>query len=249
MNTRALTIATLYPAEMNIYGDHGNLEFLVRRAELYGFKIDIVVYEPGNSFPNDVDIVLGGGGQDSGQTKITDDLMQLAPKLHKLAEDGVSMLVICGLYQLFGHYFLTNEGVKIPGISLFDAYTSAGSKRLIGNIVTNWNGYKIVGYENHSGLTYLNGKQTPFSYVEKGAGNNGKDDTEGVRIHNVFGSYLHGPILPKNPRFTDELLLLAARRRFGDNELSPADVQAKKTLQLLNDISKKARTVAMNRPR
>lgn len=249
MNMRNLTLATLYPAEMNIYGDHGNLEFLVRRAELYGFKVNLVVYEPGNSFPSDVDIILGGGGQDSGQTKITNDLIKLAPKIRALAEDGVPMLVICGLYQLFGHYFLTNEGTEITGIGLFDAYTKGGSKRLIGNIVTNWNGYQLVGYENHSGLTHLNDGQTEFGSVVKGAGNNGYDNTEGARIHNVFGSYLHGPILPKNPKFADELLRLAVQRRFGGNELSPVNIEAENTLRLLNNISKKARAVAMNRPR
>ena len=146
--SRALNIVMLYPAEMNIYGDHGNLEFLTRRAELYGFKVSVVAYEPGDTFPDNVDIILGGGGQDSGQTKITDDLMQLAPKLRQLAQDGVPMLVICGLYQLFGHYFQTADDVKIPGIGLFDAYTVAGDKRLIGNIVTDWAGYQLVGYEN-----------------------------------------------------------------------------------------------------
>lgn len=247
--SKSLTIATLYPAEMNIYGDHGNVEFLIRRAELYGFEINLIVYEPGGNLPDDVDIILGGGGQDSGQTKITDDLMKLAPKLHALAESGVPMLVICGLYQLFGHYFQTNQGEKIAGIGLFDACTVAGEKRLIGNIVTDWNGCQLVGYENHSGLTHLNDGQSTFGSVVKGAGNNGEDSTEGTRTYNVFGSYLHGPILPKNPRLADELLLLAARRRFDDHELTPADTHAEKTLQLLNNLSKQARTIAMTRPR
>lgn len=247
--SRALNIVMLYPAEMNIYGDHGNLEFLTRRAELYGFKVSVVAYEPGDTFPDNVDIILGGGGQDSGQTKITDDLMQLAPKLRQLAQDGVPMLVICGLYQLFGHYFQTADDVKIPGIGLFDAYTVAGDKRLIGNIVTDWAGYQLVGYENHSGLTHLNDGQTGMAAVVKGAGNNGQDNTEGARVHNVFGSYLHGPMLPKNPKLADEILLLAARRRFHDTALHPSGNEAKKALQLLDDLADKARAVAIARPR
>lgn len=247
--TKTLTIVMLYPAEMNIYGDHGNLEFLTRRGELYGFQVNTIMYEPGDTWPNQVDIVLGGGGQDSGQNKITDDLVKLGPKLHRLAREGIPMLMICGLYQLFGHYFLTSQGEKIPGIGLFDAYTTAGNKRLIGNIVTNWHDYQLVGYENHSGLTYLNPGQSAFGTVTKGAGNNGQDNTEGARIHNVFGSYLHGPILPKNPWFADELLRLATVHQSGDTVLQPASPDAKTTLELLNDLANKARTVAINRPR
>lgn len=247
--SRSLHIVTLYPAEMNIYGDHGNVEFLTRRAELYGFDVTITAYEPGDTFPDDVDIILGGGGQDSGQVKITDDLVKLAPTLHALAKDGVPMLVICGLYQLFGHYFLTAEGTKIPGIGLFDAYTSAGDKRLIGNVVTDWQGYQLVGYENHSGLTYLNNGQAALATVVKGAGNNGQYATEGARIYNVFGSYLHGPMLPKNPKLTDEILLLAAKRHFGDSQLRAVNSRAKETLGLLDNLAKKARTVAIARPR
>ncbi len=247
--SRTLTIVMLYPAEMNIYGDHGNLEFLTRRAELYGFTVNTVAYEPGDRLPDNVDIILGGGGQDSGQTKITDDLVKLAPTLHKLAQDGVPMLVICGLYQLFGHYFLTTDGVKIPGIGLFDAHTTAGDERLIGNIMTEWEGYQLVGYENHSGLTHLNDGQAAFASVLKGAGNNGQDTTEGARIYNVFGSYLHGPLLPKNPKLADELLLLAAKRRFNDTILNFQNDHAKKTLQLLDNLAEKARLIAIARSR
>ena len=247
--SRSLTIVTLYPAEMNIYGDHGNVEFLARRAELYGYTVKVFAHEPGDTLPDDVDIVLGGGGQDSGQTKITDDLMKLAPKLHNLAKDGVPMLVICGLYQLFGHYFQTNQGEKIPGIGLFDAYTVAGEERLIGNIVTEWQGHQLVGYENHSGLTHLGKGQASFGSVVQGAGNNGQDNTEGARIYNVFGSYLHGPILPKNPQFADELLRLAMLRKYGERDLRPASSASEKALQRLDDLAKKAREIAVTRPR
>jgi len=246
---RVIKIAMLYPHEMNIYGDHGNLESLTHRAELYGLTVEQILYEPGDKFPSDADIVLGGGGQDSGQGKITNDLMKIAPKLQKMASNGIPMLMICGLYQLFGNYFLTGAGEKIPGIGIFDTYTEAGPARLIGNIVTNWDGQQLVGYENHSGLTYLNAGQKSFAAVIKGAGNNGEDNTEGARTNNVFGSYLHGPILPKNTVLADELLSLAAGRKFGDKKLAPRDDTAAKKLYILDELAAQARTIATERPR
>ncbi|MDR0956970.1 MAG: glutamine amidotransferase [Candidatus Nomurabacteria bacterium] len=246
---KTLKIAMLYPREMNIYGDHGNLEVLTHRAKLYGFDVEQIIYEPDEKLPADVDIILGGGGQDSGQNKIVDDLIKIGSQLHKLAGNGVPMLMICGLYQLFGHYFLTKDDQKIAGIGIFDMVTKAGSERLISNIVTNWDDYKLVGYENHSGLTTLNNKQKPFAKVVAGAGNNGDDQTEGARIHNVFGSYLHGPILSKNPKFADELLMLAARRKFSDEFLKPRDESAKKQLVKIHEIAEQAREIAMKRPR
>jgi CobQ-like glutamine amidotransferase family enzyme len=244
---KKLRIAMLYPHVMNIDGDHGILESLTHRAELYGFTAEQILYEPDWEFPLDADIILGGGGQDSGQEKIMDDLTKIAPKLRQLADDGVPMLMICGLYQLFGHYFLTFAGEKIPGIGVFDAYTEAGSTRLIGNIVTEWDGYQLVGYENHSGLTRLNAGQKPFATVVKGAGNNGKDDTEGARTNNVFGSYLHGPILPKNTRFADELLSLAAAHKYGNRKLTPRDEIASEKLARINELAIQARAIAMVR--
>jgi len=246
---RKLKIAMLYPHEMNIYGDHGNLESLTHRAELYGFDVEQIMYEPGQKLPDDVDIILGGGGQDSGQNKIVNDLIKIGPKLRKLADEGVPMLMICGLYQLFGYYYLPNGGEKMLGIGIFDMTTTGGPKRFIGNTVADWHGYKIVGYENHSGLTTLNDKQESFVTIVTGAGNNGVDQTEGARTNNVFGSYLHGPILPKNPKFADELLWLAAKRKFGILELKPRDEIAKRKLKDLDKIIEQAREIAMNRPR
>ena len=244
---KALKITMLYPQEMNIYGDHGNLEILTHRAELYGYKPKQVFYEPGDEFPMDSDIILGGGGQDSGQGKIMNDLVEIAPKLLELVKADVPMLMICGLYQMFGHYFQTIEGQKISGIGIFDAYTEAGSKRLIGNIITDWDGYQLIGYENHSGLTFLNDGQDPFARVIKGFGNDDKSVSEGARINNVFGSYLHGPILSKNPKFTDELLALAVKRKFGDRKITPADASAKKALLKLDILADQARRVVIEK--
>lgn len=239
MPPKRLNILQLYPAEMNIYGDWGNVLALKRRAEWHGYEPHILTYEPGQDFPV-ADLIVGGGGQDSGQLKIKDDLFAIGPKLHELAAAGTPMLMICGLYQLFGHYFQTSDGMQLNGIGLFDAHTTASSERLIGNIIVRTEEFgDIVGYENHSGQTYLGGATKPLGKVVKGAGNNGKDGYEGARTQNVFGSYLHGSILPKNPVFADELLKLAAYKRHGSFEPSTID----------DSLAQRAREIAMRRPR
>ncbi|MDR2524558.1 MAG: glutamine amidotransferase [Candidatus Nomurabacteria bacterium] len=229
----------LYPNEMNIYGDHGNLLTLQKRAEWHGFATEYIQHEPGRKLDVTADIILGGGGQDSGQDKVKNDLLKNGAALRKMAAAGTPMLVICGLYQLFGHYFETNAGHHIDGIGVFDAWTKAGPVRLIGNIVTETELGEIVGYENHSGLTHLGKNQAAFGRVVRGAGNTGADGTEGARVYNVFGSYLHGPILPKNPRLADELIHLAAIKKFG--EFTPAEID--------DTVALKAHDVATSRPR
>lgn len=237
---KSLKIMVLYPEEMNIYGDYGNLLTLKRRAQWHGFKVETVLYEPGMLLPTNADIVLGGGGQDSGQEEIQDNLLKIGESLRKLAEDGVPMLMICGMYQLFGHHFLTAAGKKIKGIGIFDAYTVAGAKRLIGNTVMRSAELgELIGYENHSGLTYLGDDQKSLARIIKGAGNNGRDNTEGARAYNVFGSYAHGPLLPKNPRLADELIRLAAIRKYGSFE--PANIN--------DSYTEMARKLAKKRPR
>lgn len=205
-----LRLLQLYPRDMNIYGDWGNTLTLVRRAQWQGYDVELVSYDPGQDLPSRVDLVVGGGGQDSGQERIQDDLRDRGPQLHAWAEDGIPMLVICGLYQLFGHGFTTASGRRIPGIGILDADTVAGPQRLIGNIVTHSDSLgQVVGYENHSGLTTLGSHARPFGRVISGAGNNGQDGSEGARAHNVIGTYLHGSLLPKNPAVADWLLARA----------------------------------------
>lgn len=217
MNKRTLRILQLYPRDMNIYGDHGNALVLARRAHWHGYEVELLSYNPGDPFPEQVDLVIGGGGQDSGQDKIQADLLGIGETLHTLANDGVPMLMICGLYQLFGKFFKTQDGHIIQGIGLFDLETHAGPERLIGNIVTHSNAFgNIIGYENHSGQTFLGTSVKPLGTVQKGAGNNGQDDTEGARCKNVIGSYLHGSLLPKNPAIADFLIEKAATKKFGD---------------------------------
>ena len=224
---------------MNLYGDHGNVLALVKRCEWRDIKTEVIEHEPGDPIPDDIDIIFGGGGQDSNQNKIEDDLRHIAMDLKKLVENNVPTLVICGLYQLFGDYFETGEGQKIKGINIIDITTKAGPERLIGNIVISTAEYgEVVGYENHSGLTKLGEKAKPFGTVIKGYGNNGDDFTEGARYKNCIGTYLHGPILPKNPRVADWLILKAIERH-----------QTKPKLERLNDsIENRAHKVAASRP-
>lgn len=235
---RPLHIVHLYPNEMNIYGDWGNVLTILRRAEWHGYTPKLTAYHPGTALPKDADILIGGGGQDSGQLKVEEDLQRIASGLHHLAEDGVAMLMICGLYQLFGHSFTTREGAELRGIGLLDVTTVGGPKRLIGNIVLDTEFGEVIGYENHSGLTTLGPEAKPFGRVIKGVGNNG-DGTEGARQGNVIGSYLHGSLLPKNPDLADGLIELAAVRKYG--EFTP---------NIIDDrFAEAARRIAKGRPR
>lgn len=215
--SKQLTIVHLYARDMNIYGDHGNVLVLKRRAEWHGYDVTVIEYNPGDTFPAEADIIIGGGGQDSGQDIIQADLLKIGPVLRDLAEHGTPMLLICGLYQLFGKFFKTQDGHVIEGIGLLDIETVAGPERLIGNIVTKSDQFgTIVGYENHSGQTTLGTGVTPFGTVVQGAGNNGHDEHEGARYKNVIGSYLHGSLLPKNPAIADWLIEQAATKKYGE---------------------------------
>lgn len=249
---KKLNIVQLYPAEMNIYGDFGNVQIIQKRAQLYGYQPKIMSYEPGVDLDilNKADIVLGGGGQDSGQRKIIDDLAKIKPTLLKLASDGAVMLMICGLYQLFGHYFESKDGDRMTGIGLFDMVTVGGDKRMIGNITINNDELgDLVGYENHSGVTTLADGQLALGRVVRGDGNDGRSGREGAIKYNVYGSYLHGPILSKNSQLADRLIQLAVRRKYGDERLSPASQQAIEVLHQLQLLTNEARTIAIKRPR
>lgn len=202
---------------MNIYGDWGNTLVLKKRLEWHGYQVNLLAYNPGDVFPADVDLIVGGGGQDSGQTIISEDLLAIGDKLKALADDNVPMLMVCGLYQQCGHFFKTKDGEVIKGIGLLDIETVGGNERLIGNIVSQSDDFGlIIGYENHSGLTTLGPSATALGTVIRGAGNNGQDGSEGARYKNVIGTYLHGSLLPKNPVIADWLIEQAVTRKFGD---------------------------------
>lgn len=218
-----LTIAHLYPRDMNIYGDYGNVLTLQRRLEWRGHQVEIEAVEPGQAYDfSRADLVFGGGGQDRGQLIVADDLQQRGTELRAAAANGLPMLVVCGLYQLFGRGFTTADGRVIPGIGIFAADTVATDQRLIGNIVLESSYGQLVGFENHSGQTRLDAGQAPLGRVIKGYGNDVASRQEGAISHNVIGTYLHGPILPKNPVLADHLILAALKRK-GVTELAPLD--------------------------
>ncbi len=238
--SRPINILQLYPKDMNIYGDWGNVLVLKKRLEWHGYQPNICEYNVGDKLPSEIDIVVGGGGQDSGQDNVQHDLLNISANLYELADRKVPMLLICGMYQLFGHHFITTSGQKIPGIGLLDVETVAGPKRLIGNVVAESQDFgTIVGYENHSGQTTLGKSAIPLAQIRLGAGNNGQDGTEGARYKNVIGSYLHGSLLPKNPRLADWLIEQSVINRYGEFQAAKID----------ESITQEARTIAKNRPR
>jgi CobQ-like glutamine amidotransferase family enzyme len=240
MNKQPIIVLQLYPKDMNIYGDHGNVLVLKRRLQWYGYEPQIVEYNVGDTLPKDVDIVIGGGGQDSGQEKIHADLLKIGPQLKGWADAGVPMLMVCGLYQLFGNFFKTLDEKMLKGIGVLDIETHGTTERLIGNIVTNHESFgDIIGYENHSGQTYLGENVQPFAKVIKGAGNNATDGHEGARYKNVIGTYLHGSILPKNPKVADFLIRTAVENKGLEFSTDLVD-------DLLADL---ARGIARERPR
>lgn len=218
-----LTIVHLYPKEMNIYGDTGNRMALQKRAEWRGIKVNVHLVGIGEPIPVDTDIIIGGGGQDAGQGLIQDDLQRKATQLRSMTKKGVVMLMICGMYQLFGRSFTTNQGEIIKGIGILPLETTGGEVRMIGNTIYDTPYGEIVGYENHSGVTLLDAGAWPFGSVVRGDGNNGQDGTEGCVVQNVFGTYSHGPVLVKNPQFVDELLRRALQRKYTDINLVTLD--------------------------
>jgi len=235
-----ITLVHLYPREMNIYGDTGNVIVLRRRCEWRGIDVRVVPINVGDPLPSDPDIVLGGGGQDAAQGDIGHDFVSRGAQLRAMADDGVVFLTICGTYQMLGHEFLTQDGTHIAGTSVLDVTTQGTPTRLIGNnhIDTERFG-RLVGYENHSGMTTLGPGVRPLGTTATGRGNNGKDRTEGAVRDNVFGTYLHGPVLAKSARFADELLRRALARQGADPHLAPLD----------DSLPEQAALVAVGRPR
>jgi lipid II isoglutaminyl synthase (glutamine-hydrolysing) len=217
-----LRIAHLYPREMNLYGDSGNVMVLRRRLLWRGHSCEILPVEVGRPFAFDgVDIVVGGGGPDSGQRHVCTDLVTRSNELHAAVGQGVPMLLVCGTFQLFGRSVTTRAGDLLPGIGIFDATTVAGPSRITGDIVVRSACGLLRGYENHSGRTRLGPGQQPFGVVEQGTGNATGSRTEGAVAKAAVGTYLHGPVLPRNPALADRLLLDAMLRHDPGAELEP----------------------------
>lgn len=232
-------IVHLYASEMNIYGDNGNVAVLRRRLEWRGIDVAVSRLGVGDQVPSDTHLLVGGGGQDAGQAVITDDLASKGPDLRAAADAGVPMLLICGMYQMAGHYFAPFDAPRLAGVGLLDLHTEAGPTRLIGNIAVDSDLGPLVGYENHSGLTYLGADARPLGTTAVGQGNNGTDGTEGARHDNVIGTYLHGPVLAKAPSMADHLLSEALAAAGMSRDLEPLD----------DSLAEQAARVARSRPR
>ena len=223
-----LVIGHLYPRLMNMYADRGNVICLEQRCRWRGIDVEVRSLGPGPLHnAAELDLLLVGGGQDREQYLASHDLVETKGSvLRDAMRDGLVALAVCGGYQLFGEYYRDHTGAELRGIAVLPAHSmhpGEGSQRCIGNIVTTWHGIKLVGFENHGGRTYLHEPSAALATVESGFGNNGEDRTEGAQWQNVYGTYLHGSLLPKNPAFADYLIVQALQRRHGVASLPPLD--------------------------
>jgi len=219
-----IKICHLYPDILNLYGDRGNVLCLRKRLEWRGIDVTVDTASVGEGFKAaDYDLFFIGGGQDFEQEVLLPDLKGAKTAEIKAAiEDGKTFLAICGGYQLLGRYYKTWDGEQCDFIGALDLYTEGEKKRMIGNYAFTFDelpGTNVVGFENHSGKTYLGSGLTPMGKVLKGYGNNGEDHCEGARYKNVFATYSHGCLLPKNPEVADYILSRTLERKYGKAEL------------------------------
>lgn len=221
-----IRIAHLYPDMLNLYGDRGNIIALTERMNARGIEVHTDAVTMGKSFnSDDYDILFIGGGQDFEQDVLLDDLKKGKDnEINKAIHSGKVMLAICGGYQMLGKYYKTYDGKMLEYMGALDFYTEGKEERMIGNYAYKTKeGIEVVGFENHSGRTYLGKTLEPLGKMIKGYGNNGEDGTEGVRFKNTFGTYSHGPVLPKNPAFADLLISKALENKYGSANLTPLD--------------------------
>jgi CobQ-like glutamine amidotransferase family enzyme len=222
-----IRIGHLYPEHLNIYADRGNIAVLDRRCRWRGIECEVIAVGVGDRLPR-ADLYYLGGGQDRDQLLIADDLTRHAADLASAVADGAGVLGVCGGYQLLGHSYRGHLGDEMRGIGLVDLVTEAGPTRMIGNVVLECEldpGQRrtLVGFENHAGRTRLGTGVAPLGHVLHGHGNNGSDGGEGVRVGGVIGTYVHGPLLPKNPWLADWLIARALERSGAVAPLEPLD--------------------------
>lgn len=220
-----ITIGHLYPDLLNLYGDRGNIQCLMKRCQWRGIEAETIAFELDDRIDfSKLDIVLLGGGSDREQMLVCEKLREIQKDFKAYVEQDGVVIAICGGYQLLGNYYKTDNGM-ITGLSLVDMYTEQGEGRLINNIVLESDLFEmpIVGFENHGGRTFI-GDNRPLGKVLYGSGNDGKSGYEGVVYRNVIGTYLHGPLLPKNPQLADWLISHALEKKYGRKiELAPLD--------------------------
>ena len=221
-----LNICHLYPDLLNVYGDVGNILILKDRAEKRGIKVNIINVSLNDEFNKDnMDIVFFGGGQDYEQSIVSEDLKNNKKEsLEQYIEEEKVLLAICGGYQLLGKHYIAPNGEKLDGLGILDIYTEAGEKRLIGNTVIHNEEFDetYVGFENHSGRTFINDLK-PLGKCVHGYGNNGEDGYEGCIYKNTFCTYFHGSLLSKNPELADRFLKIALDKKYGSVELENLD--------------------------
>ncbi len=224
-----LRICHMYPDVLNLYGDRGDILCMSQRLKWRGLGVEVTRLPIGQTARlASYDLVFIGGGQDFEQQVLLEDLHRGKDReIRAAVEDGMPFLAICGGYQMLGNYYETYDGQRCDFIGAIDIYTVGSKKRMIGNYKFQCSpeagGSLVVGFENHSGKTRLGSSVRPLGKVLSGYGNNGEDGTEGAHYKNVFGTYSHGPLLPKNPAFCDHLLLTALTRKYGAAELEPLD--------------------------
>ena len=223
-----LSICHMYPDVLNLYGDRGNILCLRQRLAWRGIESELVSLPIGAAAELAAfDLFFIGGGQDFEQTLLLADLRGAGKDaaLRAAVEDGATFLCICGGYQMMGHYYETAAGQRCEFLGAVNLHTVGAAERMIGDYAfelgAESGGGTVVGFENHSGRTYLGADVQPLGRVLHGFGNNGQDGTEGVRYKNVFGTYSHGPVLPKNPALCDRILEAALTRRYGATSLEP----------------------------
>lgn len=221
-----IRIAHLYPDMLNLYGDRGNIIALTERMKARNIDVVTDQITMGKSFnSDDYDILFVGGGQDFEQDVLLDDLKKGKDiEIKRAIENSKVFLAICGGYQMLGKYYKTYDGKMLEYMGALDFYTEGKEERMIGNYAFKTKeGIEVVGFENHSGRTYLGKNVEPLGKMIKGYGNNGEDGTEGVRYKNTFGTYSHGPVLPKNSQLADLLIAKAVENKYGKAELAPLD--------------------------
>jgi CobQ-like glutamine amidotransferase family enzyme len=221
-----IRVAHLYPAYLNIYADRGNIAVFARRAALRGHSLEVTAVEPGDGLePASFDLIYIGGGQDREQALVAPDLAERGDVLRLAVEAGTALLAVCGGYQLLGRGYRSRDGSWLPGAGLFPLETVAGERRLIGDVLleVELDGMTttVAGFENHAGRTLLDSGTTALGRVLAGHGNDGTSGLEGCRVAAAIGTYLHGPLLPRNPVLADWLLTRALEHAGGDGSLEP----------------------------
>jgi CobQ-like glutamine amidotransferase family enzyme len=239
-----IRVAHLYPDYLNIYADRGNIAVLAARARSRGHDLDVRPVGMGDPVPvGEVDLVYVGGGQDREQELVAHDLVTKTDDLRAIVAEGAVVLAVCGGYQLLGRSYRDVAGTELPGVGLLPLETVAGTKRMIGDVLLDcpWSGRTLAGFENHAGRTLLDPGAEPLGRVVSGFGNDGASGYEGCRTGRVYATYLHGPLLPRNPWFADRLLAEALAHRDGGEppELEP----------LADDLERAAHDVSAARAR